>query len=246
MKRKFITILVTVSFLVSCGPSRDIDKTKETFLPGFIMMAAPNSLDKPGTLFAVDKNGVSQPLGSINVNVITGITVVGQTSGKKQNEVGALVNFLGSQKIDVTADANFQNKKNIEYKVSLDGALQDRIELLSAKTELTKGISFIKDFFNKNDISKYKFYLITEAVKANKLDFAFNKAVVGEEKLDATILKIVNANQNVKWDTNRDFQLSYDLGSPLYVFYKVYNLNVETQATGETALSLGQQATAIR
>ncbi len=241
MKLITLTILVAIT-LSSCHSKKEAFRNVPEVLPGFTLIPGPNSLDKPGSIFAVEqKTGKKFDLGSINAAVKSGTIAVGESSGKKSSSVAAVLSFLGYQGVPVTADAGTNTKKDVTYKLKLSGTTQERLELLAIQKELEQTTDLINAFKQSQDLKNYKFYLITDAIKASKLNYSFAKGQSGDASLKAELDKVVNTNPKVTWDNSDNFDLSYDLQDPLYVYAKYFTLNIESQITGDTKLSLGSE-----
>jgi len=215
--------------LSACSSSHPPQKSflKETdILPGFLLIAAPNALDKPGTLIAVDRKGVRQPLGRLDVALESGMVVPGKDSGSKHNNFGYLLNFLGSNKINASAQSSAVLKRDISYSIKLENSTQERVSLLQIEAQLEKAKAAINGFAQLNDLRKYKFFIITEAVKSQKLDYLFDKSSTDSLAVKSEISKVVDINPNLYWANSNKFSLTYDLKEPLYVFAKYFSLNV--------------------
>jgi len=239
---KKITIIFLISFIIiACGTQQKAIKKTPEVLPGFTLIPGPNALDKPGTIFAVDKDGVQQPLGYLTADVQSGIVQIGNASGSKVSSVGAIINFLGQGNTVVDINANADIKRTISYNLQLFDCVQERLNLLKLNDELEKTKDIILNFSRNNpNMADYKYYIITESVKSPKIIYTFDTDKKGDLGLKADIDKIVTVNPNVKWDNKNNFNLSYDLGVPLYVYAKYFSLNIVTQATGETRFSIGK------
>ncbi|MBK7854563.1 MAG: hypothetical protein IPJ79_06305 [Bacteroidetes bacterium] len=240
-KAKLNLLVFLLTLLISCDPAKKALNNSPEILPGFTLLPAPNSLDKPGTIFAIDKTGIKQPIGTLSLTSKSGIMVPGQATGKKSSSVAAVLNFLTPNNTNITANAASDVKRELTYKISLENCSNERIELLSISEELNKTKDLIKKFSQSNDLKNYKFYLITESVKASKLNYSFDTEKNGSIELKADFNKIINANPQVKWDNENSFLLSYDLQEPLYVYAKYWMLNIEAQGTGDTKFSMGEE-----
>jgi hypothetical protein len=240
MQTRLIIFFLSCCLMAFSCDTKDAFSKAPQLLPGFTLVPSPNSLDKPGTIIAVDKKGVKQPLGSLSIPIQEGTTVPAQRSGKKNSSVGALLEFLGADQVNLTANANVNINRDVVYKIELGESALERIALLNIAAELENTKQLIKSFSATNNMADYTFYIITEAVKSKKMKYSFDTKKTGEIGLKAELDKIVTAKPNVKWDNADNFLLSFELPAPLYVYSKYFTLNVETQVTGETKFAIGK------
>ena len=239
---KLIKLFSILLIIASCRSTKDtsIPKTVPPLLPGFTLIASPNSLDKPGSVIAVDKKGIPQYLGSVDVSSLEkGVVQPAEATGKRASSVSALINFLGMDKYSVDANVDSKFNKTFEYKISLKDCSQERIPLLDINKELENMKQAIKTFSTTNDMADYKYYIITDAVKAKQISYEFGGDKVGDIDLKANIQKIIDVNPKVNWENKAALQLDYNLQEPLYVYAKYWSLNVQSQITGGTIFKIG-------
>jgi len=244
MKRfVFVSTCLLLLISLSCnGPQKLHALTNyPDILPGWHLLPNPNSNDKPGVVFGVDAKGVRQPMDILEVPITQSTVEVGKDSGKISTTMGALLGFLGTNKINLTADVNTSVNKQVTYAMHLTDPQEDQTQLLQISDALQRTKQSIANFITQNGIAGYKFYIITDAIKSTKLDYTFDGDRNGNVEVKADIDKVLTVNPNVKWTNSNAYQLAYDLKTPLYVFAKYFELNVVTQATGETKLVLGNQ-----
>lgn len=237
LKGKFVLFLIVfVVTLSSCNKGGPVSSADD-LLPGFSMLPNPNSLDKPGTIFYIDDDNKPQILGTLpDVEIQSGTVVLGSLSGSRKTSLNSVLEFVGIKEIDLSASVN--TNKSINFNVSVSGTDQERIGLLQAKQSITKNIEMIRELFEELTIGSTEVYLITEAVKASKLSYEFDKSIDGDGSLDTEIIKIVENNSELSWKNTSNYQLGYDLKTQLYVFTKVYRMNIKAGLTG-TDISLG-------
>lgn len=239
-----VIILFLALFVVTqCHTSKDLSTPQNipALLPGFALIASPNALEKPGRVFAVDKNGVPQYLGSINVTPESGAIQPAEASGKRTSSVSTLFNFLGMDKYSVDANANSNFNKEFDYLISLKECTEETVPLLSVNKDLEQMRDAIRKFSASNNMSNYKYYLVTSAVKAKQVSYQFGKSKIGNIDLKLDIQKIVDANPKVNWDNKKDLKLDVNFLEPLYVYAKYWTLNVQSHITGESTLEIGKE-----
>ena len=240
MAKRMLVAALTI-ILWSCGSKDDQFKQAPEILPGFTMIPSPNDLDKPGVIIAVDPHGVMQPLGILNnLNTQQGESIVGKMNGSKRSSFSALLDFLAGTKSKV--DANSEVEHDITYNIELNDCVQERIAMLQLTNELKEAIDMISQLGQTVDLTNYKFYVITEAVKARKMIYTFDSKDTNNVGFNANIQKIAQVNPNVKWSSTKDFNLSYDLDSPLYVYAKYWTLVPKIEeSTGEIKMLLDKE-----
>lgn len=236
---KISQLLACLLFFVGCQSTNTAFKNVPPLFPGFTLIATPNSLDKPGSVIAVDKKGIPQYLGSIDITPEKGIVQPGQASGKRTSSVSSLINFLGMDKYSIDANIDPKYNKQFEYQISLKDCSQERIPLLNINIALEKMRQAIKSFSANNDMAGYKYYLISEAVNAKQISYEFSSDKVGDIDLKANIKKIIDVNPKVSWNNNSNLKLDINLQEPLYIYSKYFSLNIQNQITGETIFEIG-------
>lgn len=218
-------------FILSCTGEKkitDADRnTAEIVLDDFKMTAAPNELDRAGFIFAVGKDNVQVPVTYLDATPADGQTKLRTYKETRNITVGTLVNFLGSTKLDLTANAGINDSSKIVTGMDFEGTTWSRLLLLDIDSKLTDKKNLIMAAMKRQGFEKSKFYLIVESVKAKKVLYSFDQHVIGDEKVEANFKKLAQLNQNVKWDRSKAFQLEYEFANPLVVFYKVYELKLD-------------------
>ena len=175
----FITLFFTV-YACSPKPIHIDEKTINNVLKDFNMVPAPNTLDKVGTIFAIDKNKKQLPITDLDITPKEGDAELRNYQEARTTTWGVLIDFLGLQKLNLTANAGVDNKTMVSTKISFDGATLSRANLLEIDQKLSEKIEEIKKYIKKNKIENYKFYLIIEVVKTKKLNYQFDRSVVGK------------------------------------------------------------------
>ncbi len=235
---------LSILILIACSSQKSAYKKQEEVLPGFTLLSSPNNLEKPGTVFAIDKKGKRQPLIQLQLPVDSSTNEIAQDSGKRSSNFSVLLSFLGTEKSKITAENSFKLSKNIKYNLKLEGSTLHRVELLKVSQELENVKKQIQRFSELNNMADYQFYVVTEAVKAKSLLYKFDSKDSTDIGLKTDIKKIINANPKVTWNSDRSYDLSYNLKSSLYVFAKYFSLTIMNRG-GQEGLSIDRQVDSI-
>lgn len=243
MKHLSLLLLLAV-MLTGCPPNqvtKNDDHITEVILRDFNMSAAPNELDKVGFIFAVDNNKKQIPISYLNITPMEGIAKLKDYSESRKITWGIFANFLGVKTLDLTANAGVKDTSQFVTSIAFDNTTLVRAPLLDIDAALSAKKKDIKEYINREHLENLKFYLIIETVKAKKVIYKFDKDVVGNQSLDANFKKIVELNQEIKWDKSKNFQLEFDFASPLNVFYKTYTLDIESGLTGSFDIKVNKK-----
>lgn len=213
-------LLLCLLFSSSCFTDKSAFKGLSKALPDFTLIAAPNELEVPGRIFAIDQQGIPQPITSLIKELKVGTAVISKVEGRTSSSISALLGFLGG-----SANSSNRYNKTIIYKLQINGCTQERLDLLEMERALKKVTPEIIAFNKKYHLSK--FYVVTEAVKATKLNYTFDVKSATSLGLKADLDRIVQANQNVKWSDDVNLELNYELERPLYVYAKYFLLKLK-------------------
>lgn len=217
-------------------------KNVPNILPGFKILPAPNNLDKPGTIIAIDKHGVVQPLSVLALKIDSGTNAVGQDSGKVTSKVGLVLNFLKSADSTLNVRTTVKVNNIITYKIQLTGTSDYRIQLLDAAQQIEKLRSALQLFSSMNRLKDYKFYMISEAVKAKKIAYKFSGQDTVNVGLNASLKKIIAVNPSYGRTANGAYDLSFEFKEPMFVFAKYWELYVKPNKDNQVKVEIGRES----
>ena len=240
----FISFIIVINGCSSL--KKDREKTdrelSEVVLNDFNMSVAPNTLDRVGFIFAIDQNKKQIPITYLDIKATEGEAKLRSASENRKMSWGVLGNFLGLSTLGLLANTGIDNNAKVETAISFDGTVISRAMLLDIDQILSQKKQEIKNFVINNHYENFKFYLIIETIKAKKVNYKFSSNVAGNQSLDANFKNIAKLNQNIKWDNSHSFQLEYDLSSPLNLFYKTYDLNIQSSLVGGIDIILDKKS----
>lgn len=240
-----IIFLAVISSSASCP--KDIGQgeiSKTDNVGGYKIHATPNNLDIPGSIIAIDKNNVMIKVDNLDVKPDEGSVSIGSKKLERTVEIDFLLNYAGVPKLDLKTDTEYNREKKVKVSFSVDGIAQkSEVPILDIKSKLNEVRKEINDTFTKEEMKNngFKFYLITETVKATKVKFKFDQTVADDAELNTKFFSVVDSKNNIDWDGEAGYELSFNYDKPLTVLYKVIKILPTGSIQGEENFKFGEE-----
>lgn len=248
MKRSFIIFIMcfSICFLnlfLSCNPPDPIDDPPKIInLVGYNMFPIPNTTKNVGYIFAVDRSGVQQSISFLNVNSKEGPVELGSGEEIRNVSFEVLGKFLGLPGLNLPLDAGLKNSSMLKVAMSVEDAIENVSTITELEPIFSENLPKIKNAINNSalNLANYDFYLITQVVKAKKVNYKFDATTKGDQNFKATFVDVASADQKFTWDNSRNYQLRYSSPIHMNVLYTVLQLDVESNLTGGLNITLGK------
>jgi hypothetical protein len=214
----------------------------------FNLVDVPNERDKIGFVFAIDSNGNAFPIDQIEISddESEGTVAFPHLTCKRSFSLELLANFLDSPQTDLTANTGYTSHDDVLVSFSMDGVRLSRVLLLKMDSAIQRERSTILSWVKAHPEEKLRFYMVVETYSARKMDFTFHGTQSSELALVANLRSLANTNNKIRWESDESKTLSYNLDSPLVVFYKAYPLTIVSGIGGPRDISIDHTPTILQ
>jgi len=190
----------------------DLSKPSEILDDGWQFYSKPNNIEKPGTIFRIDKDNVKYIVTHLVINTDEGEEAFGKSSQQVAINIGFFANILGISKLNVNAAAKVDNNFLLEF------------ELVNARRESTTDDELKKvldPYLKKMEFRADQRYFITrETRKGSGIVYKLNKQIASQFGGEAEIENVVSLKGNfVKVSKGKDFELVGKFETPLRVMF---------------------------
>ena len=244
MKKIIFPLIIFLSFsqCKSTKEAEDLNISKVK-LDDYSFETTPNDINNVGYIFALDGNKTQIPIIKLNLSPEEGNIVIETKSQIRDVTFGALLKFFGISNFKIPINAGFNNKTKIKTKFKLVNPRISRAYLTTLDSVLSKDKSKIRDALKRQNLDESQLYIIFETIKTNKMTYEFSKDKIGNTQLNAVLSNVATMNDSLKWNNRTDKTLSYELNSPLTVFYKLFRINVLDGIIGNGEIKRGDLVT---
>ena len=233
MNNFFITLPLAIA-ITSCIPLKQPDPTPKNI--GYQCLPVPSEWMEAGSLFEIDKNGISARIGRVDsIKIMETSSVAFPTYSQNSNwKIGFLISSL--EKLTASAGWAASVSADVSNLVSVSSSYGDlKLDLIEGQPE-TKA----KEWFNN---SGYKFeegkkyYFVREAIKAREVAYEIKSADLAKFGGEAKIKDLAQGKLNVfENKSDGSYKLSGKYPSPLNVCIKPREIIPIGAATGQGLL----------
>ena len=231
---KYILLFVQILFFFPLFAQR---KSTNLNLPpvklkDYVFDPTPNDLNKVGYIFGIDILGRYIPIMNLDVNTLEGNVVVETKSRTKDVAFGSLLKFVNKPKDSLSANFAFNSFNKVTTTFNLENAKINRTYLISIDTALRAHLGTLKRLIIQYHLDSSGLYIINETIKTSKFSYEFSKSQKGNTDLNLAFKSYVVTNDSIKWNNSNGGKLSFDLKTPVNVFYKITKLDILNSPDG--------------
>jgi len=231
MKRVVLSYLIFFLFLNCKSRKVIIGDNNGLELSNYTLELNPNTLDKVGTIFTIDrKTGTQLYIGSIEVNSsFAEIGSVGTYSQRKISLESIRSLFTLTYADSIIKEHNIINKTSFNTKLLLDNGEIRRSDNQSLAEVLSSKSAEIKNNLNFLGI-KSKIFIITETVSFRRLTLILDKNNSSNSYNSATN---TGSGQNPEMSNENGIIFSKDFSQPLICFIKLAEIKTDKIYTAD-------------
>ena len=185
------------------------------------LVSTPNSLDDVGTIFAIDRTQQTYIPVKLRVPLESGTVQIPSRKLDKSVNIGFLLGFLGATSFGISDTSHIVSSFDVSQAVlyrptkSLAGPFEEN------HADIIKELNF-------RSLSNSRVYLVTEIIKAKKVDISYSREGEVGGNLANLITKYVDIkNAGVKFQNKDSTLLSYSLNDSLTIFYKLSRIELK-------------------
>ena len=230
MKKQLILIAV-FALLSSCRSTE--------LLPGYKLMDAPNSSDKPGRVYRMTDDGKTDLLVEyLPVSPQGEKIVISDREKAKKLSSTNVFSFVSNGKLDLGSKVGANFEKTATFNFKLRDCEVYKISDADLRPHLTELRNRIKEDIDLFGIKNPRYFILREAVTAKEILIQFDKRSKNNANLMAEYQMLVEANSNLSWARTNKSEIKVTLSDGVFVFYKPEQLSLMTGISGEPRLKI--------
>ena len=203
-------ILASVYILRTDLVDRRAAVPAELLEPGWQFYTRPTSLDPPGTVFRIDKEGRRFAVTEIPTAITTGTEAFGAQSAAIRTNARMLAQFIGGRG-DAVAGQQGERLETLEF------------EMFDVQKEVTTDLAILEllmEFRSSVDYrSDNRYYLIRESRSATALRYSLSKEIVNSLQGTAGLERLVKADSRLSYEERRSYVLDQKLPIRMRVMF---------------------------
>jgi len=253
MKKVYYGI-ITVLVLIGAGIGikifvldKNVDSLfkKGAVVSGFIFNELASAAETNGYIYAVNRSNPSEVIDVVTIKVPQKSFPVDlpQDSSFTVSSVGGFFTWLEKGKPGASDTiGNVKLSSKLKVKLNFQDASKVKTSLLEASGSIEEAITQIREKLNKIlNVSDYDFYLITETIKAKKLEYTFDKSTSDDESFKASLKKLATVNPKLSLSDQRNTTLGFLDTAYRVVLYRALPLSVNHSLTGEYNVEIAEK-----
>lgn len=217
-----VAVLLTAMSVPEVVNGQDKPQTPSINLPDFQLATTPNTLDQPGTMFAIDREGVRHELGRLDASHDVRLKQSPLTRPltiKAKLTVADLELLLRGEGQSRPPGQGVEPGRRVEVELLLGEAT--KIELSDNLDKVLSSSSVIAKWKDE-----HKYFLIVEAVAASTISYKFKKKDL--QALGGWLSSLAAGNADITLDQSGKFQVVQKFKTPQTVALRLNRLSPET------------------